>query len=242
MPSFLLFAVTWGGLPPEQALERALDAAEPAPAMRAAFHATLKSGNAERRIEFDPYADPAERFRVTLSYGNNDELDAVVDGWKAEGQADSRLFADDLRLSLGDAKIAGAPDSMAVSFRHRVSKNDGPLDMEFSANMAGRLQLDPKTGYLSEINYAIDRPVQLEDGKVVSEYRQTYHFAYSERWGVSYVMAYELYAKGGQWGLSEERSVQVTLTDVAFGLAGDSRQEVASGPSPYLPGLTAKLQ
>ncbi len=45
MPSFLLFAVTWAGMAPEKALERALDAAEPPPAMRAAFHATLTAGN-----------------------------------------------------------------------------------------------------------------------------------------------------------------------------------------------------
>ena len=64
MPAFLLFAVTWAGLAPEQALERALDAAEPPAALRAAFHATLTAGNAIRRIEFDPYADPATRFRA----------------------------------------------------------------------------------------------------------------------------------------------------------------------------------
>ncbi|MEY4784145.1 MAG: hypothetical protein RIR41_2080, partial [Pseudomonadota bacterium] len=55
MPAALLFAITWAGLAPDQALERALDAVEPPPAMRAAFQATLTSGNAVRRIEFDPY-------------------------------------------------------------------------------------------------------------------------------------------------------------------------------------------
>jgi hypothetical protein len=242
MPSFLLFAVTWGGLPPEQALERALDAAEPPPAMRAAFHATLTAGSAVRRIEYDPYAETGEKFRLTFSHGDNEELDAVVLGWRDEGQADGRLFADDLRPSLGDARIAGAADSMAVSFRHRVSKNDGPFDQQFSASMVGRLQLDPKTGYLSQVEYAIDRPVTLDDGKTIEDYRQSYHFGYSERWGVSYVMSYELSARGGQWGLSEERRIEVTLTDIAFGFAGDSRQSLTSKASPYLPGLTAKLE
>lgn len=239
MPSFLLFAVTWAGMAPEKALERALDAAEPAPAMRAAFHATLTAGEAVRRIEYDPYAE-GEKFRITYSYGSNAELDAVVKGWQEEGQADNRLFADDLRASLAEARIAGAPESMAVSFRHRMSANDGPVDQEFSANMVGRLQLDSRTGYLSQIEYNIDRPVKLDDGKTIDIYRQTYHFGYSERWGVSYVMAYELTARGGQWGLSEERSVQVTLTDIAFGYAGDARQDLASKGSPYAT-LTAKL-
>jgi hypothetical protein len=242
MPAFLLFAVTWAGLAPEQALERAIDAVEAPPAMRAAFHATLTSGNAERRIEYDPYVETGEKFRVTYSRGGNDELDAVVDGWRAEKQADSRLFADDLRLSLADARIAGAPEAMTVSFRHRMSVNDGPLDAVFSAGMAGRLQLDSKTGYVTRIDYQIERPVKLEDGTQVQEYRQSYNFGYSERWGVSYVMGYELYARGGRWGLSEERTVKVILTDIAFGLAGDGNQTLASKPTPYAPGPSAILR
>jgi len=244
MPAALFFAITWAGLPPEQALERALDAIEPPPAMRAAFHATLTSGNAVRRIEYDPYAPPAERFKLTLRHGDNEELDAVVDGWRAEGQADSRIFADDLRLSLGDARIAGAPEAMAVSFKHRMSKNDTEFDAPFSAGMIGRVQLDQNTGYVSRIDYTIEKPVKLEDGTEVSQYRQTYNFGYSERWGVSYVMAYEVYAKGGRWGMSEERTIKVTLTDVAFGLAGDGEQELTSRPMPYnVPaGLMARIQ
>ena len=244
MPPILFFAITWAGLPPEQALERALDAIEPPPAMRAAFHATLTSGNAIRRIEYDPYAPPNERFKLTLRQGDNDELDAVVDGWRAEPQADSRLFADDLRLSLGDARIAGAPELMAVSFRHKMSKNDTEFDAPFSAGMSGRVQLDQTSGYVSRIDYTIDRPVKLEDGTEVSQYRQTYNFGYSERWGVSYVMAYEVYAKGGRWGMSEERTVKVTLTDIAFGLAGDGEQELSTRPTPYNvpPGLVARIQ
>lgn len=242
MPAFLLFAITWAGLPPEQALERALQAVEPPPAMRAAFHATLTSGNAVRRIEYDPYLETGDKFRITYSSGSNDELDAVVEGWRAEKQADARLFADDLRLSLADARIAGAPEAMTVSFKHRMSVNDGPMDAVFSSGMTGRLQLDSKTGYVTRIDYQIERPVKMEDGTEVSEYRQSYNFGYSERWNVSYVMDYNLYAKGGRWGLSEERSVKVTLTDIAFGLAGDGKQDLASKSADYVPGLTAVLR
>jgi hypothetical protein len=242
MPAALLFAITWAGLAPDQALERALDAVEPPPAMRAAFQATLTSGNAVRRIEFDPYAEADKRFKLTYSYGSNDELDAVVNGWREEKQADARLFADDLRLSLADARIAGAPESMAVSFRHRMSLNDGPLDAEFSTGMKGTMQLDPKSGYVSSINYALEKPVTLDDGTEVKEYRQAYQFGYSERWGVSYVMGYELVARGGRWGLTEERSVKVVLTDIAFGLAGDGEQDLASKAATSAPGLTANLR
>jgi hypothetical protein len=240
--SLLLFAVTWGGLSPEAALERALDAVEPPPALRATFRATLVSGNAVRRIEFDPYAPADEQFKVTMVYGEDEELDAVVQGWKEEGQADCRLFADDLPVSLGDARLSDQGQTMAISFRHKVSANDGPLDREFSSRMVGKLSLDPGNGYLSRVEYSIEKPVRLEDGTTLNEYNQVYNFDYSERWGVSYVLSYELEARGGRWGMSESRTIRVTLTDVAFGLAGDAEQEIASRAAPYPTGFTAQLR
>lgn len=239
--SLLLFAVTWGGLSPEQALERALDAVEPPPAMRAAFRATLASGNAVRRIEYDPYAPSAEQFKITMSYGDDEELDAVVQGWKDERQADCRIFADDLRQSLGEARLAGQAEAMAIDFRHRVSANDGPLDKEFSSRMVGRLTLDTATGYLSQVQYNIERPVKLDDGTTLDQYNQIYNFGYSQQWGVSYLTSYEIEARGGRWGMSESRNVRVTLTDVAFGLAGDAEQDLAS-KSDYPSGFIARFQ
>ena len=53
--------------------------------------------------------------------------------------------------------------------------------------------------------------------------------------------SYDLTAKGGQWGMSETRSIHVELTDIAFGLAGDSEQDLSSKPSPYA-ALTANLR
>ena len=55
-------------------------------------------------------------------------------------------------------------------------------------------------------------------------------------------MGYELTARGGRWGLSEERSVKVVLTDIAFGLAGDGKQDLASKTATSAPGLTATLR
>jgi len=239
--SVLLFAVTL--LSPQQALERALDAVEPPPALRATFRATLTSGTAMRRIEYDPYAAPDQQFKVTLSQGRDEELDAVVAGWKAEGQADVRLFADDLRTSLGEARVTrGTGESWAIDFKHQISANDGAVDALISSRMIGRLSFDDVTGYLAKVNYAIDRPVKLEDGTTLTDYRQTYSFGYSARWGVSFVTGYELEARGGRWGVSESRTVKVELTDIAFGLAGDSQQEVASKAAPYAPGATAQLR
>jgi hypothetical protein len=243
MPAtFFLFAITFGGLAPAQALERALDAVEPPPALRATFRATLVSGSAVRRIEYDPYAEPGQQFKITMEYGEDEELDAVVAGWRDEGQADARLFADDLRLSLGEARVSAYGAGMSIDFRHQISPNDGPVDAQISSRMAGRLTLDASNGYLRQVQYSIVKPVKLDDGTTLTNYDQTYDFGYSERWGVSYVVSYELEARGGQWGMSESRTIRVTLTDVAFGLAGDAKQEIASRPAPYLPGLTANLR
>jgi hypothetical protein len=228
--SLLLFAVTWGNLSPDAALERALDAVEPPPALRAAFHATLVSGSAVRRIEYDPYAATGEQFKVTMEYGADKELDAVVDGWKAERQADVRIFADDLRASLGEARVAVYGDALSIDFKHQISPNDGPVDAQLSARMKGRLVLDQTNGYLSKVQYSIDKPVRLEGGAVLTQYNQTYDFSYSERWGVSYVTGYEVEARGGAWGIAQTRTIRVTLTDVAFGLAGDARQDLATKP------------
>jgi hypothetical protein len=131
---------------------------------------------------------------------------------------------------------------MAIDFRHKVSANDGPIDAEFSSRMVGRLRLNPANGQLSQVRYSIVKPVKLEDGTTLSDYRQTYNFGFSERWGVSYVLQYELEARGGRWGMSESRAIRVTLTDVAFGLAGDADQELASKPAPYPSGFMARLE
>ena len=124
--SVLLFAVTWGGLSPEAALERALDAVEPPPALRATFRATLASGSAVRRIEYDPYAPADQQFKVTMAYGEDEELDAVVQGWKDEGQADCRIFADDIRADKGgriERQFSDAP--CAPDVRCAATKSRG---------------------------------------------------------------------------------------------------------------------
>lgn len=228
--SIILAAITL--LPPQQALDRALDAVEPPPALRAAFRATLSSEKAVRRIEYDPYGEPGSQFRITLKQGKDEELDAIVEGWRAERQADVRLFADDLRESLGEARAQQQGQGLLISFRHQISPNDGPVDAMISSQMTGQLSFDEKTGFLTAINYSIERPVKLDDGTTLRDYRQTYRFDYSETWGVSYVTSYELEASGGRWGVEQTRRFRVSLTDVAFGLAGDARQEIASKPYP----------
>jgi hypothetical protein len=227
--SLLALAVLQGS--PEAQLAKALDEAVPPPALRAAFHATLSTDNGVRRIEYDPYAPAGQQFFVTQSYGKDEELDAVVNAWRAEGQADVRLFADDLRSSMGEGKIAKVGDSWDLQFRHQISPKDGPVDRLISPLMNGELQLNPANGHLARITYSIERPFKLDNGTTVSEYRQSYSFGYSWRWGVSYVQTYELEARGGKWGLSESRRVKVELTDISFCLASDARQVLQSKPA-----------
>jgi hypothetical protein len=225
---------------PEQQLETALDAARPPPSLRAAFTATLTTSNAVRKIEYDPYKPSGQQFFVTQSYGKDEELDAVVDDWRREGQADVRLFADDLRSSMGEGKITRAGDEWDLQFRHQISPKDGPVDRAMSPLMKGELKLAPDTGMLQRITYSIDRPFKLDDGTTVSEYSQNYMFGYSKRWGVSYVAAYDLSARGGKWGFSESRRVRVELTNVTFCLASDARQQLASKGLPSASNVAAR--
>ncbi len=213
---------------PAEALEVALDAVEPPPALRASFRATISSGSASRHIQYDPYLPAAEQFQITWRFGDDPELDAVVEGWRAERQADVRLFADDLRNSLGDARIVSEQGGWAIQFRHKISPNDGAVDAAISSAMVGRLAFDSTTGLLSEVDYGLVRPIRLDDGTTLRTYHQTYRFGYSARWGVSFVSSYELEARGGRWGFNESRRVKVTLTDVSFALAGDANQQLAS--------------
>lgn len=234
----LMFAVLQAS--PEAQLAQALDEAVPPPALRAAFHATLSTDKGVRRIEYDPYAPSGQQFFVTQSYGKDEELDAVVNGWRAEGQADVRLFADDLRSSMGEGKLTKVGDSWELQFRHQISPKDGPVDRLISPLMNGELQLNPSTGHLARISYSIDRPFKLDNGTTVSEYRQSYSFGFSSRWGVSYVQTYELQARGGKWGLSESRRVKVELTDISFGLASDARQVLQSKPGAVASALASR--
>lgn len=238
----LAVAVTLSGQAGEM-LDTALDAVEPPPALRATFRATLSSDKAVRRIEYDPYAAKADRFRVTYRSGDDEELDAVVSGWRDEGQADARLFADNLRQNLGEGNYEQPNGgAFAVEFKHKISPVDGPVDRMISARMTGRLTVDPKTSHLTQLVYSIDKPIKIEGGAMLTDYQQTLDFGYSNRWGVSYVSGYELVARGGRFGFEEERTFKVQLNDIAFGLAGDAKQELASRNGPEISGLVARYQ
>lgn len=229
MISILLMAQV---LSPQQALDRALQASEPAPALRAAFRATLSTDKGSRRVEFDPYAEAGKQFVVAMSSGRDEELDAVVADWASERQADARIFADDLRASLGEARVTAKSTGWGLEFRRKILPKDGPVDRAITSVMKGELSLDPQGEHLSRVTYRIEKPIRLEDGTTLTDFMQTYDFGFSWRWGVSYVSSYELLARGGRWGFSERRGVKVQLTDVSFTLAGDARQQLASKSAP----------
>ena len=215
-------------VPNAESLAVALDLVEPPPALRAQFKATLSSQTAQRTVVFNPNAENGPEFRVISGFGRDEELDAIVAGWRAERQADVRLFADDLRLSLGAAKVLNREGQALLEFRHRISPNDGPVDAIVSSRMIGEMALDPQSGHLRHVDYRIVRPVRLDDGTVISDYSQRYTFGYSGRWDVSYVSSYQLEARGGRWGFHDSRRFSVVINDVSFSLASDARQELSS--------------
>ncbi len=215
-------------VPDAEALTAALDLVEPPPALRASFKATLSSQIAQRTITYDPTQPGPRAFQVVSRVGQDEELDAIVAGWRAERQADVRLFADDLRMSLGAARLVDRSGQTYLEFRHQISPNDGPVDALVSSRMIGEMALDPQSGRLRHVDYKIVKPVRLDDGTIISEYAQRYTFGYSSRFDVSYVSRYELEARGGRWGFRDSRRFSVIINDVNFSLAGDARQELAS--------------
>ncbi|MEM6626478.1 MAG: hypothetical protein AAF719_07210, partial [Pseudomonadota bacterium] len=148
--------------------------------------------------------------------------------WAAERQPDVRLFADDLRDSVGAGRIVRDGEDWAITFRHRISSNDGPVDAMVSQRMTGGLKLDPNTGALSRLDYRIVEPFQTPEGAMVDQYRQTYAFGHSQRWDVTYVAGYHLTASGGRFGFRDSRTLRVSITDVAFSFATDAGQDLAS--------------
>jgi hypothetical protein len=228
---FALLALALDVAAAETLLQAALERIEPPPALRASFQATITGDGAMRQIAFDPYQAPGERFKVTAARGSSEILDAVVNDWRSEGQADARLFADALRMSLSDVRLAGDAQGWAVQFRHKITPMDGPVDKLIAPRMVGRLDLDEIKGQIRRIDYRIEKPVKLEDGATLQDFRQTYSFQHSARWGVSYVAGYDMSATAGKWGVNKSRAISVRLTDVRFALASDARQELASRPS-----------
>lgn len=218
----------WAGaqLSPIQTLNIALRDAEPVPSMRAAFRASVVSADGVREIEYDPLKPPNKRFRVTKRVGQDKELDAIVDDWAREAQPDVRLFADDLRSSLGRGNIVQTAEGWNVQFEHKLSNNDGPVDALVSQKMVGGLTLDAQTGLLSRLEYSINQPFKTPEGAWVDQYRQVYNFGRSHQWGVTFVTGYDLYARGGRFGVKGERRFSVKVSDVAFSLAGDAKQEL----------------
>ena len=219
--SLLWMAAAGLSAAPQNIVDSALADAEPPPALRAAFRATLASRSGQRRIEYDPMKPSGNRFRVLESFGDDAELDQIVTDWAQEQQPDVRLFADDLRESLGMGRIVRDGGNWRISFAHRLSGNDGPLDALVSQQMVGALTLDPENGRLSSLTYRNKQPFKTPDGSVVSAYSQTYSFGRSERWGVTFVTGYRLEATGGRFGVRDSRTFDVEITDVAFTLAND---------------------
>ncbi len=213
-------------LTPLETLNIALFDAEPMPSMRAAFRASVKSEGAIRELEFDPLKPPNQRFRIVRRLGDDRELDAIVGDWAKEAQPDVRLFADDLRSSLGRGHIEQTSNGWSVQFEHKLSNNDGPIDAIVSQKMLGGLHLDAGTGLISKLEYSINKPFKTPEGAWVDQYRQVYNFGRSEQWGVTFVTGYDLYARGGRFGVKGERAFSVRVTDVAFSLASDASQQL----------------
>jgi len=230
MSVLLLFSVA--ALSADEAVNTALETVRPAPSLRAAFVARVSSSRAVREFTYNPFADGAERLKMELSYGADPELDRIAESWMASAQPDVRLFADDLPYSIEGVKVFEGERILTAEFDHRASGNDGPIEDAFTGRLRGVLQIEKTTGRPLQLDYFINEPVRMAAGARLTHYRQTYTFAHSSLWGVSYVNGYQLEASGGILGVAEARRFNVQISEVSFGFAGDARQELASRATP----------
>ena len=213
---------------PRTAIENALFDATPPPSLRAAFRASISSENGYRRIEFDPMRDAQNRFRILSSVGNDEELDNIVSDWAREQQPDVRLFADDLRDSVGQGEIHSSGSDWMLNFQYKLSGNDGAIDKMVSGNMFGQLVVDAADQKLLTLDYSISKPIEAGRGAKVTSYDQRYYFGHSERWGVTFVKGLDLHAAGGRFGFKVSRAFSVRVSDVSFTLATDVKLEEQS--------------
>lgn len=198
-------------------LDPALSSAEPPASIRAAFTIQLTDGQAYRQVRFDPRLAEKDRWQVAKSEGKSDGLDRAVENWGSEAAPDGRLFADDLRASMG--KIVEAEDLGAawrVHFRHLPSDNDGPLDVWAADHLVAYAWLEPVSAQLLRVEYIAPEPFDAPEGGRVENYAHSYALQREDRLDITFIAAFQIDVKGKFMSTGFERSYRARVEDVEF--------------------------
>lgn len=203
------------GKPP---LDTALVRTEPPVSLRAAFTVEMTDGEAFREVRFDPRLKlRSDRWVVTTSSGESEELDKAVQSWGSETAPDGWLIPDDLRASMGgfvDAQDMG--ELWCIEFEHQPSSNDGPIDVWASNHLIGYSWLEPVSQQFVRVEYEAPEPFDIPGGGHVEEYSHSYVLAPDPTYGVTFVAAYMIDVRGSYQSEPIDRSYRARITDVEF--------------------------
>jgi len=203
-------------------LDEALTATETPRTLRAAFTVELQSQHASRVYSFDPRREETERWQVLSWQGEDDELEDVAANWAAEAAPDGRLFADDLRASIGqEVSVEDMGHAWRVSFRHHPSRNDGEFDVWAAERLQATAWLDPVGERFLRIDYHLPSAISGPEGGKLTRYEQSYFIRTEPRWGLSYVSGFsiELQARAAFRTIERRYSANIVKTEFFFSSA-----------------------
>ncbi|MAN45536.1 MAG: hypothetical protein CMF04_04935 [Hyphomonas sp.] len=218
-------------------LDEALSATEAPRTLRAAFTVELRSQNASRIYNYDPRRDMGERWQVVSWQGDDDELEEVARNWASEAAPDGRLFADDLRASMGrDVQVDDMGHAWRIAFRHHPSQNDGEFDVWAAERLQATAWLDPVGERFLRIDYHLPQPVAGPEGGKLTKYDQSYFIRTEPRWGISYVSSFsiELEARAAFRTISRRYSANIVKTEFFFSSAEAEADFEANRKGPQL--------
>ncbi len=210
----------------EGPMHAALGATEAPPTLRAAFTVELRSEAARQVIEYDPRRPPASRWQVLAREGNDPELDAVAANWAADPSPDARLFADDLRASLGrSVEVDTDGAAWRLAFRHQPNQNDTEYDIWAANRLRATAWLDPVGERFVKIDYELPRPVSGPSGGKLTRYSQSYFLKTEPRWGLSYVSGFAIDLEARVALRRIQRRYSAEVTDVYLFFASMEAEE-----------------
>ncbi|MEM1087973.1 MAG: hypothetical protein AAGH90_09590, partial [Pseudomonadota bacterium] len=156
-------------------MDRALQATEAPPTLRAAFTVELRSERAERIYQYDPRLGQDERWQLVSARGEDGALDDAGAAWGAELAPDGRLFPDDLRASLGTmVEVEDLGSAWRLRFDHAPSDNDSELDAWAVRQLNAEAWVEPEEGAFIRLDYSLPKPVRGPDGGRLTRFEQSY--------------------------------------------------------------------
>ncbi|MEL6661366.1 MAG: hypothetical protein AAFR33_00090 [Pseudomonadota bacterium] len=205
-------------------LSHALEATQAPDTLRAAFVVELRSGQAFRIFAFDPRLPKDRRWRLEKEEGENAELDELGAAWGAEPAPDSRLFPDDLSLSMSaslEAEDMG--HAWRIAFDHRPSVQRSEFDVWAARHLEASLWLDPEAGRFLRLDHNLPRPVTGPKGVRLLRYAQSHYLDCEPTFGLSFISAIsvDLEARAGFRTIIRDYEMRVLSAEFFFASAAD---------------------